>query len=571
VLRKRYFTIITKLIMATTQSIYRKSSLAFTPRGAVDGVVPTIKPTDGSGDFTFSRGTGTATRVNASGLIEKERGNLLLQSNTFSTNWTNVSTTETGGQSGYDGSNDAWLLQNTATAGRIQQGTFSTGVKTMSVYAKAGNVSWIQLYADDTTGSNDPTCYFDLSGGGAIGTSTYSIDEKIEDVGGGWFRCSFSFNATGAFNYLIFASQDNDVRADSGENIYIQDAQLEQGLVATDYIETTTAAVYEGITDNLPRLDYSGGASCPSLLLESSRTNVIPYSEYIDGTFNTNNCSFTTNSGISPEGVQNSTAVNVANLSNGYCFYAPSVTTGVDYMFSAYYKGTAGETLRMRTLYDGNVTEKLVTLTGDWQREEVSVTGGSSSTILYLFDGRLGDLTATDFEVWGAQLEAGSYPTSYIPTYGTAASKSQDFAEATFAEGTLAPTGNTTLFIEFESSGEVDTTPNTGGFYLKNAAGTLSHWGMSFGYSDGVYSNYTNGSTIRWAGTIQENTTHKVCFQFVQGGKSFLDGATQSTTSVDWSTKAMGQFELQYGSKVKQAILFPTILTDAECIALTTL
>ena len=55
--------------------------------------------------------------------------------------------------------------------------------------------------------------------------------------------------------------------------IYIQDAQLEQGLVATDYIETTTAAVYEGITDNLPRLDYSGGASCPSLLLEPSRTN----------------------------------------------------------------------------------------------------------------------------------------------------------------------------------------------------------------------------------------------------------------------------------------------------------
>jgi hypothetical protein len=58
--------------------------------------------------------------------------------------------------------------------------------------------------------------------------------------------------------------------------IYIQDAQLEQGLVAQPYIETTTAAVYEGITDNLPRLDYSGGASCPSLLLEPSRTNLYP-------------------------------------------------------------------------------------------------------------------------------------------------------------------------------------------------------------------------------------------------------------------------------------------------------
>jgi hypothetical protein len=48
---------------------------------------------------------------------------------------------------------------------------------------------------------------------------------------------------------------------------YIQDVQLEQGLVARDYIETTTAAVEGGITDNVPRLDYTD-SSCPALLLE---------------------------------------------------------------------------------------------------------------------------------------------------------------------------------------------------------------------------------------------------------------------------------------------------------------
>ena len=55
-------------------------------------------------------------------------------------------------------------------------------------------------------------------------------------------------------------------------NIYIQDAQLEYGLVARDYIETTTAAVEGGITDNVPRLDYTD-SSCPALLLEPQRTN----------------------------------------------------------------------------------------------------------------------------------------------------------------------------------------------------------------------------------------------------------------------------------------------------------
>ena len=61
--------------------------------------------------------------------------------------------------------------------------------------------------------------------------------------------------------------------------IYIQDAQLEQGLVARDYIETTTAAVEGGITDNVPRLDYTD-SSCPALLLEPQRTNLVPNSEY---------------------------------------------------------------------------------------------------------------------------------------------------------------------------------------------------------------------------------------------------------------------------------------------------
>ena len=54
-------------------------------------------------------------------------------------------------------------------------------------------------------------------------------------------------------------------------------------LAARDYIETTTAAVEGGITDNVPRLDYTD-SSCPALLLEPLRTNCDrPISEYIVG------------------------------------------------------------------------------------------------------------------------------------------------------------------------------------------------------------------------------------------------------------------------------------------------
>ena len=39
-------------------SLYDSASLALIPSGVKDGKVFSIKPTDGSGDFTFSRGTG---------------------------------------------------------------------------------------------------------------------------------------------------------------------------------------------------------------------------------------------------------------------------------------------------------------------------------------------------------------------------------------------------------------------------------------------------------------------------------------------------------------------------------
>ena len=50
-------------------SLFDDASLVMIPSAYKDGKLYSIKPTDGSGDFTFSRST-AATRVNADGLIE---------------------------------------------------------------------------------------------------------------------------------------------------------------------------------------------------------------------------------------------------------------------------------------------------------------------------------------------------------------------------------------------------------------------------------------------------------------------------------------------------------------------
>ena len=100
-------------------NFYSEASLAYVASAGAgkDGKAYSMKPVDGTGDFTFSRGSNlAATRVGPTGLIEKGRENLLLQSNNFTTTWTlGAGLTLTSGQTGYDGSSDAWLYADTAT------------------------------------------------------------------------------------------------------------------------------------------------------------------------------------------------------------------------------------------------------------------------------------------------------------------------------------------------------------------------------------------------------------------------------------------------------------------------
>ena len=129
-------------------SLFDDASLAMIPSAYKDGKLYSVKPTDGSGDFTFSRGSNlAATRVDVNGLIEKGRENLALQSNSFSTSpwFLQGSASLTSGQSGHDGTNNAWLLSKAADFSRVEQNIVTSGVWTFSCYAKAGTLDWISF------------------------------------------------------------------------------------------------------------------------------------------------------------------------------------------------------------------------------------------------------------------------------------------------------------------------------------------------------------------------------------------------------------------------------------------
>ena len=146
-------------------------------------------------EFTFTRGSNlSATRVNADGYIEKGYENLLVQSNQFDTTWVNGGTTVTSGQSGYDGTNNAWLLsKGAANYTRITQTIAKSGVHSVSVYAKANTLSQASFYVY-ATGDN-PYAIFNLVDGSVVASGSI-IDKSATDVGNGWWRLSITFNAT---------------------------------------------------------------------------------------------------------------------------------------------------------------------------------------------------------------------------------------------------------------------------------------------------------------------------------------------------------------------------------------
>ena len=561
-------------------SFFDDASLAFLPSGAAgkDGKAYSIKPTDGTGDFTFSRGSNlSATRISANGLIEKGRENLLTYSNNFGTTWGDDGGIIASGFEGYDGTNNAWKYTKTGQFdGTWQSGLSITGVHTISIYAKLPDgetdVNSL-LFRIDYSGGNT-NVVFSLTGDGVPSVGGNGIVADKINVGNGWFRCVLTLNQpTTKVNFR--PSLGSSTSGTTG-SIYIQDAQAEIGLAATEVIESGATTGKAGLLEDEPRFDYSGGATCPSLLLEPSRTNRCTLSEYFEGAgwLTIGSPTITTNYGTSPEGVQNSTRI-VFSTSNE-CIYDGIAYTSEE-VSTIYVKGTSGETIKFgkgANIFVGT----LFTLDGTWQRLEfVQSVSGNTFTI-----NTSGGATARDIEVWGAQNEEGSYPTSYIPNH----------SGGTITRGADDCTG----------AGDASTFNSTEGvLYFEGERLSLLGGKRTISISDGSVNNYLYiqfqgvSNTIRiFYKTIEfgqvlllnhnlsnELGLNKYAFKWsnnnfslwINGTKELeqLNGSTATSSVFSELNFALGNgFDDFYGN-VKQVLTFNTALSDADLATLTTI
>jgi hypothetical protein len=596
-------------------SFFDDASLAFLPSGAAgkDGKAYSIKPTDGTGDFTFSRGSNlAATRVGPTGLIEKGRENLLLQSNQFDTTpWFDSSTTKTGGQSGYDGTNDAWLLNKTGTSfNYIAQNITSSGVKTFSVYAKAGTLGGIRLLH---IGGGNSDAYFNLNSGTIFSQDAQTIDAKIEQVGAtDWYRCSFTNNESITQLRIYPITETGDF--DTSGTIYIQDAQVEIGLAATEVISTGATTGKAGLLEDEPRFDYSGGATCPSLLLEPSRTNLIRYSEYYGSNLFVNS-SPEINNATSPEGLQNATLLKEDTNSGNHAMREPSNTSiaadDSQYVISFFAKSNGRNIRFIDDAYAGSssvvnfnlssggtfsngfliIDSDAVAFGDGWYycyavidkaapaqnnfRFSLRLLGGPSNDN----DSYTGDGTSGVW-IYGKEVnDAVSYPTSYIPNH----------SGGTITRGADSCTG----------AGDVNTFNSTEGvLYAEIADIADGGANRAIAISDGTTSNvvrfYYSTTANRIVGNVKSVGTNvfnfnnaltdsanfiKIALSYKANDfKMYVNGVLVATDTSgnapiglnELSFDNGGNFDDFYG-KVKQVIVLPTALSDADCITLTTL
>jgi hypothetical protein len=558
--------------------LYSAASLVLIPSGYKVSHLYAERPLDSNGDFTFTRAS-SATRVAANGYIEKAKENLFIRSNTFNTGWSPKAGTFTQGVTDPFGGNTAWSWTATNTDPYLYQNPNITGVVTLSMWVKG---------VGSSIGKN-----FVLVGNGASPTI------QTRTLTGDWVRYEAFFNLT-TINILGFEIPNPAV---TGDVVHIYGAQLNYGLVAQEYQETTTTSVVSGITNDMPRLDYSGGASCPSLLLEPSRTQLITQSEYLSG-YTLTNSSIETNSATSPEGVSNATRFIEDTSTGEHRILNPTILTssGTAYTYSFFVKANGRSKLRFYSFEFNNLTtifdfvaNNVISTSGgtspnvtsesygnDWYRVSISDTTTAvnlkvntmlvkdDNSFNYTGDGTSGVL------LYGFQLEAGSYATSYIPNHSGTGSvtRGAEINKNTFnsinSEGTIF--------------GEIEVVDS-------NAFGTpmaLSNGDVTTDFIL-VYKTDVNrlSARIRTGGTDQclldssvlSEGFHKFALTYKSNDvEFFVDGASIGTaisvsipTGLNSVRQIIGASINPFVGGTKQLMYFDSVLSDAECITLTTL
>jgi hypothetical protein len=337
---------------------------------------------------------------------------------------------------------------------------------------------------------------------------------------------------------------------------------------------------------------------------EDGLVEVVPYNlfqysqDFTNGVYSPNNITATANQTTAPDGTLTADKL-TEDTSNSFHRIVQSATGTGTYTISYYVKANGRTRVAIFTpptdvgfnlLTDevinigyGTSGASIENVGNDWHRVSLTfAASGSASCYIGLMNNSnqvtyTGDGTSGIY-VWGAQLEAGSYPTSYIPTTSASVTRNADVISKTGISSLIGQTEGT-IFVDL---GLIKSGP-LGADFGSIDDGTSQnriHFFLNTSNQYGIYSEKLGATQWYFVSSVSPTGNDKLAIAYANNDAVLYINGTQAGSTNTFSVPATTAFRLndRYDNAVKADVmqikaeaLWPTRLTNTQLAQLTTI